>query len=68
VTPAGSGRLDQAALLELASRLPAPILAERFGFHQVRAARWVREAGRTYADYAALRATQPRKVSPSAAH
>ncbi|HEY5389714.1 MAG TPA: hypothetical protein VIJ83_04095 [Solirubrobacteraceae bacterium] len=45
----------QAALLELASRLPAPILAERFGLHQGRAAGWVREAGRTYADYAALR-------------
>jgi hypothetical protein len=29
-----------AALLELAARLPAPILAERFGLHQVRAAKW----------------------------
>lgn len=58
----------QAALLELASRLPAPILAQRFGFHQARAARWVREAGRTYADYVALRADPRRKVFPPAAH
>ena len=46
----------RAALLELAARLPASILAERFGFHQARAAKWVREAGKNYADYAALRA------------
>lgn len=49
----------QAALLELAARLPAPILAERLGFHQARAARWVREAGRTYADYAAIATRHP---------
>ena len=42
------------ALLELAARLPAPILAERFGFHQARAAQWVQVAGDTYADYVAL--------------
>jgi hypothetical protein len=45
----------QAALLELAARLPAPILAERFGLHQARAARWVRVAAGDYADYVALR-------------
>lgn len=45
----------QAALLALAARLPAPILAERFGFHQSRAADWVRAAGATYVDYVALR-------------
>jgi hypothetical protein len=50
----GSKEARQAALVELAARLPAPILAERFGFHQARAARWVREAGRTYAEYVAL--------------
>jgi hypothetical protein len=44
-----------AAVLELASRLPAPILAERFGFHPHRATQWVRVAGDTYADYVALR-------------
>ena len=44
-----------AALLALAARLPAPILAERLGFHQARAAQWVRAAGATYADYVALR-------------
>jgi hypothetical protein len=50
------------ALLELAARLPAPILAERFGLHPHRAAQWVRVAGDTYADYVALRA----RSSPSA--
>jgi len=44
-----------AALLALGARLPAPILAERLGFHQARAAQWVRAAGATYADYVALR-------------
>jgi hypothetical protein len=44
-----------AALLALAARLPAPILAERLGFHPARAAHWVRAAGATYADYVALR-------------
>jgi hypothetical protein len=44
-----------AALLALAARLPAPILAERIGIHQSRAAAWVRMAGATYADYVALR-------------
>ena len=44
-----------AALLALAARLPAPILAERIGIHQARAAQWVRLAGSTYADYVADR-------------
>jgi len=43
------------ALLALAGRLPAPILAQRLGFHPARAAKWVRTAGATYADYVALR-------------
>jgi len=43
------------ALLALASRLPAPILAERLGFHPARAAKWARAAGATYADYVSLR-------------
>jgi hypothetical protein len=42
----------------LGARLPAPILAERLGFHQARAAQWVRAAGGTYADYVALRTGQ----------
>jgi hypothetical protein len=46
-----------AALLALAGRLPAPILAERLGLHQARAAQWVRAAGATYSDYVALRMT-----------
>jgi hypothetical protein len=49
----------QGALLALATRLPAPILAERFGFHQARTARWARTAGAEYADYVALRTTTP---------
>ena len=44
-----------AALLALGARLPAPILAERLGFQQARAAQWVRAAGAGYADYVALR-------------
>lgn len=44
------------ALLALAARLPAPVLAERLGIHQARAASWRRAAGATYADYVAIRA------------
>jgi hypothetical protein len=39
------------AVLALAGRLPAPILAERLGIHQARAAQWVRAAGATYSSY-----------------
>jgi hypothetical protein len=42
------------ALLALAGRLPAPILAERL-VHQARAAQWVRAAGATYSGYVELR-------------
>lgn len=48
-----SGR--HAALLALAARLPAPILAERIGIDRSRAAAWVRMAGTPYADYVAIR-------------
>ena len=44
------------ALLALAGRLPAPILVERLGIHQARAAQWARAAGATYAPYVRLRA------------
>ncbi len=44
-----------AALLALAARLPAPILAERIGIDRSRAAGCVRLAGVTYADYVAAR-------------
>jgi hypothetical protein len=43
------------ALLALAGRLPAPILAERLGIHQARAAQWVRAAGATYSGYVEVR-------------
>ena len=39
-----------------AGRLPAPILAERLGIHQARAAQWARAAGATYSGYVELRA------------
>jgi hypothetical protein len=45
----------QGALLALTIHLPAPILAERFGFHHSRTARRARAAGTEYADYVALR-------------
>jgi hypothetical protein len=53
-------RLDRDAhrlehVLALAGRLPAPILAERLGIHQARAAQWVRAAGATYSSYVELR-------------
>jgi len=48
-----------AALLALAARLPAPILAERIGIDRSRAAAWVRLAGVTYAGYVAVRRTPP---------
>ena len=48
-----------AALLALAARLPAPILAERIGIDQGRAAQWVRLAGATYVDYVAVRQAEP---------
>jgi hypothetical protein len=52
-----------AALLALAARLPAPILAERIGIHQSRAAAWVRMAGSTYADYVAVRNVDDRRTA-----
>jgi hypothetical protein len=53
IGPSREGR--HAALLALAARLPAPILAERIGIHQARAAQWVGLAGSIYADYVATR-------------
>ena len=43
------------AMVALAARLPAPILAQRIGIHQARAAEWARVAGATYAEYVAHR-------------
>jgi hypothetical protein len=43
------------ALLALAARLPAPILADRLGLDRSRAAQWVQAAGATYHDYVAIR-------------
>ena len=49
-----------AALLALAARLPAPILAERIGIHQSRAAAWVRMAGARPTPTTSLSATATR--------
>ena len=54
-----------AALLTLAARLPAPILAERIGIHQSRAAAWVRMAGETYSDYVTIRSRDEHQVVTS---
>lgn len=43
------------AILALAGQLPAPVLAERLGIHQSRAAAWARTAGQDYGSYVALR-------------
>jgi hypothetical protein len=56
-----------AALLALAARLPAPILAERIGIYQARAAQWARLAGATYADYVATREAEDGRSSLPAA-
>jgi hypothetical protein len=48
------------ALLALAARLPAPILADRLGIDQSRAAQWVQAAGATYAPYVQLRSNPAR--------
>ena len=64
IGPSREGR--HAALLALAARLPAPILAERIGIHQARAAQWVRLAGSGYADYVALRIPARHLAAPEA--
>jgi hypothetical protein len=55
LSPRNPARLSHGALLALAGRLPAPILAERLGIHQAPAAQWVRTAGATYSGYVELR-------------
>ncbi len=55
-----------AAMLALAGRLPAPILAQRIGIDQGRAANWARLAGAPYADYVRIRQpTIPSSLQPS---
>lgn len=44
-----------AALLQLGSRLPAAVLADKFNVHRTTADRWVRTAGGDWARYAAER-------------
>ena len=44
-----------AALLQLGSRLPAAVLADKFDIHRTTADRWVRTAGGDWARYAAER-------------
>jgi hypothetical protein len=46
----------RAALLQLAGRLPAAIVADLLGVHVATATQWARIAGRPWGDYPALRA------------
>jgi hypothetical protein len=46
----------RAALLELAGRLPAAIVADMLGIHITTAAQWAAIAGRPWGDYPSLRA------------
>jgi hypothetical protein len=45
----------RAALLELAGRLPAAIVADLLGVHVTTATQWAQIAGRPWGDYPALR-------------
>ena len=48
-----------AALVDLATDLPAPVLADLLGMHVNTAVRWVRHAKRDWASYLAARAESP---------
>jgi hypothetical protein len=45
----------RAALLELASQIPAALIADLLGVHIVTATQWAQLAGRFWGDYPALR-------------
>jgi hypothetical protein len=49
----GGGRVAEVG--SWVSLVAAPILAQRLGIHQARAAQWVRAAGATYSGYVELR-------------
>jgi integrase len=51
----------RAALLELAGRLPAAIVADLLGVHITTATQWAQIAGRPWGDYPALRAQRSRR-------
>lgn len=51
------------ALMALAADLPAAIIADLLGMHINTAIRWVRYAGRDWADYLAARAAEQDKKS-----
>jgi hypothetical protein len=46
---------SRAVMLRRRHRAPAGLPGAGLGFHQARAAQWVRAAGATYTDYVALR-------------
>ena len=54
------------ALMALAADLPAAIIADLLGMHINTAIRWVRYAGRDWADYLAARAAEQDKKSGEA--
>ena len=51
------------ALMALAADLPAAIIADLLGMHINTAIRWVRYAGRDWAEYLAARATEQDKMA-----
>ena len=51
------------ALMALAADLPAAIIADLLGMHITTAIRWVRYAGRDWAEYLAARATEQDKMA-----
>ena len=50
----------RAALLQLAGRIPAAIVADLLGVHVATATQWAQIAGRPWADYPVLRSRSPR--------
>jgi integrase len=53
----------RAALLDLAARLPAAVLADLLGLHQNTAAKWMHQAGGDWSRYAAELARHPHQPS-----
>jgi hypothetical protein len=56
----GCNHARRAALLELAGRLPAAIVADLLGVHITTATQWAEIAGRCWADYPVLRESRDR--------
>ena len=52
----------RAALLDLATQLPAAVLADLLGLHQTTAAKWMHQAGGDWSGYAAELARRPHQT------